>query len=136
LTLLKRVGRPCSGPNHREDQRAETDHHIARHHRGGQPPRHEPEPRGLDEHRDEQQLVGERIEELAELRGPVEALREVSIHPVGGRRDDEKRERHAVLAGMQCHEDRPDQRQADQADEIGQMAHDPVQLSGLQPWGW
>src|SRR5204863_8485208 len=55
-------------------QGAEPDQHIPRDDRRRQPPGSEAEPRALDEYRDQQQLVGRRIEDLAELGCPVEAL--------------------------------------------------------------
>src|SRR4029077_5401533 len=95
--------------------------------------RYESEPRGLDEHRDDEELVRERIEDLAELGGPVEALGEKAVESVGSGSDDEERERRAIVTRMQCREDRPDQRQADQADEVGQVAHDLEVCRGFSP---
>ena len=106
------------------DERAQRDQDVARDRRRGHPPGHQAEPRRLDEHRHQQQLVGRRIENLAELGNPVESLGQVAIQAVGDRRQHEESQRQAVAAAIESRGDRPDERQAHEADEVGQVTHD------------
>ena len=52
---------------------------------------------------------------------PVEPLREPAVEPVRHRAHRDQHERRPVIARMQRIDGRPDERDADQADEIGQV---------------
>ena len=88
------VGRPSSGPKTPlVDARADADDDVAQHCDRSEPDRHEADHRERDEDADEQELVGERIEDLAEFGAPAKSLREIAVQDVRGRRDREQDER-------------------------------------------
>ena len=74
-----------------------------------------------DEDRDEQQLVGERIEIGAELRRPAEALGEKAVDAVRDARDDEGEECRLRLSRNQEPENDRHQDDPAECDEIGDI---------------
>ena len=103
--------------------RADADHEIARDGGEREPARDHPHPGQHQEDTDQQQLVGCRVQHLAEPAGPAVALGEPAIQPVADGGDEYQHQRAFVLAGQEACQDRQDERNARQGDDVGQVPH-------------
>ena len=96
-----------------------------------------------DERRGGQQLVGDRIEQLAEHRDLLAAPRQVTVQPVGQRGDaEDQRRRHplgqaqdqvALERGQQHHDQQRDQDDARQGEGVRQVHWPPTNDAGARP---
>ena len=81
------------------------------------------EPEDWDQRREQQQLVGDRIEQLAQLAHRVVAAREVAVHDVGrgGGEEDQERD-HLGPVPLDEREQGDDRREADarEREDVGQ----------------
>jgi len=116
------------------------DRQLAADDHGDDPRRHHVELHQRDERRGRQQLVGDRIEQLAQHRDLLAAPRQVAVQPVRQRGDaEDQRRRHplgqaqhqvALERGQQHHDEERDQDDARQGEGIRQV-HWPQERRGI-----
>jgi hypothetical protein len=91
-------GRHDAVPDNDEPHDGDAD--LAREHEERHPPRHQPDEREPDERHPQQRLVGDRVEDLADIGHQAARPGDVAVDPVGDHGDDEDCEGREALSGI------------------------------------
>src|SRR6185369_15770707 len=112
------------------------DHDVARHHEDDEPARNRAPDAERDEDRHQQRLVGERVEQGAQLARHVEPLGEKAVDGVADAGNDEDREGDFHLAGNDRPDDDRHQDDAAQRNDIrnAQLGRFPGSRPQSGPW--